>query len=186
MKLGFLVEANDDLHPGLHPIVARWIAAATSLGLRFLRAPRIGGPRPHELLSQANFAREATNREQHERLDRFSEIVRAIEARGVGIARIKEIGARIKARTNSSGPWYSVLNDAQDEQEHREIQRAVREWADGDSVAAHIAYGFDVLCSEEEPKTGRGSIFDKAHRDWLERTYGIRILSLQELAAEIG
>jgi hypothetical protein len=77
-----------------------------------------------------------------------------MEAGGVGIARIKAIGQRIKARTNSSGPWYSALNQAQDDEEHREIQRAVREWADADTVAAHIAYGIDVLCSEDKAKGG--------------------------------
>jgi hypothetical protein len=91
-------------------------------------------------------------------LKRFSEIVQALEARGVGIARLKAIGERIKARANLYGPWYSALNKAQDDQEHREIQRAVSEWADADTVAAHIAYGIDVLCSEDKAKGGGPSI----------------------------
>jgi hypothetical protein len=54
IKRGYLVEGDDNLHPGLHPVVARWIAVAGSLGFRFLRAPRIGGPRPRELLAKAD------------------------------------------------------------------------------------------------------------------------------------
>jgi ribosomal protein L30 len=183
IKRGWLVEADDTLHPGLHPIVARWVAAATSLGLKFLRAPRIGAPRPGELVR--NFATDATAREQQERLERFSEIVRAMEVRNVGIARIKAVGEQIKARTKSSGPWYLALNSAQDEQEHRKIQRAVSEWADGDTVGAHFAHGIDILCSEDKGKTEGPSIFDEANRAWLALKYGIRILSLRELAAEL-
>ena len=181
-----LGEADDSLHPGLHPVVARWIAEADSLGLRFLRAPRIGGPRPAELLARAKFAKEGTDSERQKRLDRFMEIARAIEARGVGIARLKMIAERIKARTGLAGPWYSALNNAQDDQERREIERAVAEWADGDAVAAHIAYGIDVFCSEDRAQNaGAPSIFDASNRAWLQQTYGIRIVSVEELSAEL-
>lgn len=185
-KLGFVVEADDSLHPGLHPVVARWIAEADSLGLQFLRAPRIGSPRPTELLYQTNFAKEGADSERQKRLDRFMEVARAIETRGVGIARLKVIAAQIKARTGSSGPWYSALNDERDEQERREIERAVAEWADGDAIAAHIAYGIDVFCSEDRAQNASSpSIFDASNRAWLQLTYGIRIVSLEELAAEL-
>jgi large subunit ribosomal protein L30 len=109
IKLAIRAEPDHTLHPGLHPIVARWIAAATSLGLRFLWAARFGTPRPAELLSHEQFAIEGTDEEQQARRDRFHEIARAIEARGVGIAKIKVIGERIKARTNSTEHLYSVI-----------------------------------------------------------------------------
>ena len=64
IKVGITLQPDDSLHPGLHPIVAKWITAATSLGLRFLYAPRIGAPRPSELLSDVNFAIEATDKER--------------------------------------------------------------------------------------------------------------------------
>jgi hypothetical protein len=186
-KSGYLVEADDSLHPGLHPIVARWIAESDSLGLRFLRAPRIGAPRPTELLSQAKFAEAGSVDDQKKRLDRFMEVGRAVEARGVGIARLKAIAARIQARTGSTGPWYSGLNNAQDDQEHKEIGKAVAEWADGDAIAAHIAYGFDVFCSEDRAQSaGAPSIFDASNRAWLEETYGLSIVSVEELAAELS
>jgi ribosomal protein L30/L7E len=67
---------------GLHPIAGKWISAATSLGLKFLRALRIGAPRPPELLVKNNFA---SDDDPKRRQDRFSEAVRAIEDRGVGM-----------------------------------------------------------------------------------------------------
>jgi hypothetical protein len=79
-----------------------------------------------------------------------------------------------------------ALNDAQDDQERREIENAVAEWADGDAIAAHVAYGIDVFCSDDRGQSaGAPSIFDEANRAWLQQTYGLRILSVQELAAEL-
>ena len=74
--------------PGLHPTAAEWITAATSLGLRFLRAPRVAAPRPPVV--RANFAVES-GEQYRERLRRFKQTVSAIEARGVGMARIRAI-----------------------------------------------------------------------------------------------
>jgi hypothetical protein len=185
IKLGFSVSPDDDLHPGLHPIVARWIGDAMSLGLRFLYAPRIGAPRPSQLLAVATFEVEPTDDERKRRQDRFGEVLRAIETRGVGISKIKEIGDRINARTKSSKPWYQGLNDAKDEQEHKEIQKAVSEWADGDTVAAHIAYQNDFLCGGDKGKSEGISVFDQSNRSWLEQTYGLQIVALSQLAAKL-
>jgi hypothetical protein len=62
---------------------------------------------------------------------------------------------------------YAALDRAQDEQERKEIERAISEWADGDTVAAHIAYGINVLCTEDR---AGASIFDSSNRAWLEPT----------------
>jgi hypothetical protein len=103
------------------------------------------------------------------------------------MSRIKAIGERIKSRTTWAGPWYTALNQAQDEQERKEIEKAVAEWADGDAIAAHIAYRNDIFCSADRGQSAGGpSIFDVENRAWLQNTYGIRILSLKMLAAEIS
>ena len=182
--MGWLLEADDSQHPGLHPTAAEWITAATSLGLRFLRAPRVAAPRPPVV--RANFAVES-GEQYRERLRRFKQTVSAIEARGVGMARIRAIGERIKKRKGSTGSWYSALADAQNDQEHREIEAASREWADADAIAAHIAYGNDLFCSGDRARnTGAPSILDVTNRTWLRETYGTRIVSLEELAAELN
>jgi ribosomal protein L30 len=178
-KVGIIVEADNNQHPGLPPAAARWIAAAISLGLKFLRAPRIGAPRPPELLRENNFA---TDDEPCRRQERFFEALRAIEDRGVGMAVIRTLGERIKARLGLPGPWYKALDKAQNEQEEEQIKKAVREWADGDTVAAHVGYEIDILCTEDKAD---GSIFSETNRAWLKEKYGIRIMTLRELAAEL-
>lgn len=183
IKLGIALKPDHTLHPGLHPIVSSWIAEATSLGLKFLYSPRIGVPGPSELLSIGSFEVEPTNEERAERQERFGEVAREIETRGEGIAKIKKIGERIHARTKSSGPWYTALHRAKDDQEHKEIQKAVNEWADGDTVAAHIAYKNDYLCTQDKgTSAGPSSIFDADNSAWLNSTYGVRFVTLAELA----
>jgi ribosomal protein L30/L7E len=179
-KVGMLIDADDSQHPGLHPVAERWISAATSLGLKFLRAPRVGAPRT-SLLAR-NFIHEATNEESADRQERFVEALRAIENRGVGMTKIREIGERIKQRGKLTGPWYKGLDKAKDDAERKEIERAVREWADGDTVAAHTAYQIDILCTADE---GSDSVFNKENRAWLKEKYGIRVLTLSELAAAL-
>src|SRR4051812_18944194 len=124
-----------------------------------------------ELLSEALFEVEATEAQRVQRQKVFHDVAEAIEARGVGIAKIKQIGEHINNRAGASRPWYEALSEAQDEDEHEEIQRAVREWADGDTVAAHIAYCNDVLCAGDKGKSARtSSVFDVENRRWLEDT----------------
>lgn len=181
VRLGMLVEADDSLHPGLHPIADKWIRAAKLLGLKFLRAPRIGAPRP-AILSKDSYVIEPTVNDSRIRQERFFEALRAIEARGAGMAKIQALGERIKARERLRGPWYQALNQPKDAAERREIEKAVREWADGDTVAAHTGYNIDVLCTADK---GGELIFNEENRAWLKQRYGIRIVTLSELAAEL-
>jgi hypothetical protein len=65
------------------------------------------------------------------------------------------------------------------------VQRAIAEWADADSVASHIGFGIDIFCSDDKGKStgGAPSILDPTHRAWLTATYGMKFVTLSELAA---
>jgi hypothetical protein len=120
------------------------------------------------------------------RLERFAEIGREIETRGVGRARAAGVAARIGKRLGHAGPWYEVLDRPKDAQEATEIEKSVAEWADGDSIAAHIAYGNDFFCTEDQGKTaGNASVLDLNNRTWLETCYGVQFVTLSELAGKL-
>jgi hypothetical protein len=60
------------------------------------------------------------------------------------------------------------------------------EWADGDSIAAHIAYGNDVFCTHDRSKSaGRKSILDADNREWLAERYNVEFATIEELAARV-
>jgi hypothetical protein len=175
------ISADHSAHPGLHPILQDRTAAALALGFRFLKIPRIGSQLPPVALDPANFLQQ-TPQESAERQQRSFKALRAIEARGVGKTQIEEIGQRISARLQLPGPWWQHLSLGT-HQEIREIQKAVAEWADADSVAAHIGYGIEYFCTEDQGKAAGTSILADENRSWLTREYGVRFVTLTELAS---
>jgi hypothetical protein len=110
----------------------------------------------------------------------------AIQARGLGYAAAVRLGLKFSERDGKVGEWwFQALCHAQDESERRKVQRAIREWADADSIAAHVGYGIDLFCSEDMGKStgGEPSVLDGPNRAWLTATFGIKFVTLAELAA---
>ena len=106
-----------------------------------------------------------------------------IEARGLGCAQAQRIADEIRAEIGGYGPFISYLGKPRTPAEQRQINRAIAEWADGDSVAAHDAYGIDIFCSEDFGKSAANpSVLDAANGDWLTKTLGIQFATLGELA----
>jgi hypothetical protein len=132
--------------------VAR-VQRALDLGMRILSAPRAGSTR---ILGGELYA---SDTHESTRLTRYQSIAAAIEARGLGYARLSKVA--------TSGSR----------------KRAVAEWADGDSVAAHHGYANDLFCTEDRAvRAGRDSILHPAHRGWLRRVYGVEFVNIAELA----
>jgi hypothetical protein len=89
-------------------------------------------------------------------------------------------------RIHFEEPWFSSLLRARDIHEQRQVQRAIAEWADADSIAAHIGYGIDLFCTDDQGKAaGAPSIFDSENRAWLESTFGVKFVTLSQLAEMI-
>jgi hypothetical protein len=154
---------------------------AFNLGFRLLGAPRIGVPRV-----EGDFYVSEADEALTERLDRFVTLARAMEARGLGHPRVLAI-ARCWAARAPNEPWYRVLGKAQDIHETRKVARAVAEWSDADSVAAHYGYGNDLFCTVDvaagEGRRGDAAILDVENRRWLSSNYSIKFGSLSDLAA---
>jgi hypothetical protein len=167
----------------VHPLQAERLLAAFRLGIRLLGAPRIGMPRAEEQFyaTEDSFA-------LGERLDRFTSILRQIESRGLGSARAVKIAARFPRP--GMAPWFNALGAARNIHEKREVARAVAEWADADSIAAHYAYRNDFFCTldsaKAETKRGDPAIFDAGNRAWLTEKFGIRFVTLVQLAELIS
>lgn len=166
----------------LHPEVIARMKAAKALGVRVLEEPpRIGAfhfsdPHGEYYLSRGNDAQIT------EWNDKALAVSGAIEARGLGIAQVKAMGAGIDADV----VWFKALDKAKDIHERRAIERAFSEWADAESLAAHVAYGLDVFCSADAGKSNATkSIFDPENRAWATATYGVKFMTFEELAAAL-
>jgi hypothetical protein len=161
--------------------VAR-VRRALDLGLRILSAPRCPGGAPIDALDGGLYAKEVN---PLARLERYEAISAAIESRGLGFARVLKV-----APSRSHGPGspsgLASVDRASSPGDMTKVARAVAEWADGDSVAAHYGYGNDLFCTQDRAaRAGRYSVMHPAQRSWLHRVYGVEFVSIAELAARL-
>lgn len=159
------------------------VTRALDLGMRILSAPRVGGVRV-DCPKGDLYVEDADESALALRLRRYESIATAIEKRGLGFARVSRMARRLARRASAPEGWTDSLNRATGPGEIRKVARAIAEWADGDSVAAHHGYANDLFCTEDRAgKAGRHSVLHPAHRNWLRRTYGVIFVNLSELAA---
>jgi len=160
--------------------VAR-VRRALELGLRILSAPRPGST-PIDVLDGELYAKDVN---PLTRLERYEAMAAAIEARGLGFARVLKV-----APSRSHGPdapsGLGSVDRASSPGDLTKVGRAVAEWADGDSVAAHYGYANDLFCTQDRAaRAGRYSVMHPAQRSWLHRVYGIEFVGIAELAARL-
>lgn len=160
------------------------VRAAVALGLSILHAP----PRIASSKLEGDIATfylpHTTNGTLEAWIDKALEVTSAIEARGVGRAVLADLAAKL---TVGDEPWYRALLRATDVHTQRAIQRAFGEWADGDSIASHVAYGMDVFCTDDMGRSaGAPSVLDTTTRAWLTLAYNVRFMNVEELADELS
>ena len=168
----------------VHPKQAERFREAFALGIRLLGAPRVGMPRAEE-----QFYAVDDPETLGERLNRFHDLACEIENRGSD-ARAQWLWRRgLTTGHHLFLPWFQSLGNARDIHETREVARAVAEWADGDSVAAHYGYGNDFFCTLDagkgESKRGDPAILDATNRVWLSADHGIQFVTIAELAEKV-
>ena len=167
------IDPNHDQHPGLPKVLTDRLEIAYSLGIRLMRAVRMGIPTPASFLNLSVFADEHDVPTSAARDNRWGEILETIEQRGVGAAALVALDEEL-GKTNSE-------SDAE-----KRFASAIGEWADGDSIAAHVAYGNDVFCTHDQGKSaGRKSILDADNREWLAERYDVQFATIEELAARV-
>lgn len=170
-----------------HPIPVKHAAriqAALQIGMRALKTPRIGGFR---IIDPDFYEPDSSETALSERLNKTMDAVKAIEDRGVGYTVVRSIAAEFARRDNviNEMPMQS-LRRARDVHEEGRVSRAVAEWADADTIGAHIGYGIDLFCTGDEGKgAGSPSVLDAANRAWLTATFGVTFVTLSQLAAVI-
>jgi hypothetical protein len=176
------LRTEQPLRSPLHPKQAQRFGAALALGMKFLGAPRIGMSRV-EVPNAEPYVHE-TEEELTARLDRFLNLAKAIEDRGLGSIQAQQLAKRLaNAAQIMPSPWFKALGAARDIHETREVARAIAEWSDGDSIAAHYGYGNDIFCTGDKARPGRPSILDAANRAWLMTEFGVRFCTIRELAS---
>jgi hypothetical protein len=181
---GVTLRASQPQRAPLHPEVVARIQAAKALGVRVLHdVPRIGAfgltdPTGEYYLDRG----EGTALSAW--IDKAFAVSREIEARGLGFTQLSTLGVSLASGPEST--WFAALDKAADVHQRRQVERAFAEWADGDSLAAHVAYGIDIFCSADVGKSNAtNSVLDPANRAWLSNSYGVRFMTFEDLAATL-
>jgi hypothetical protein len=187
------IKANHSLHPGIGKEFEEELNEALAIGIKLLSTPYIGLPVPDRLRNNPHIYAEKVF-ETADYNERFGDVVRSIVDKGVGEGALPALAKEFTARLDSPRPAslsdraliYGVYEYACDSglgKEKRQIEKAFAESADGDLVAAHIAFGNDYLCTEDRGGTAVSpSIFDAENRAWLKTEYGVEILNVQQVA----
>ena len=178
LRLG--IEPNQAAHPGINEQLGAHLTVAIAAGFRLLRCPRIGGFDTSDL--DREWFVQPGDVPLSDILDRFAQVAQKIEDAGAGIAILQQLGS---SHASPGDPWQRGLRNVP-ETEGRRLSRALAEWADGDTVAAHVAYCGDFLCTRDMARgAGVTSVFASANRAWLTAEYGVRFVTPGELASHV-
>ncbi len=176
IKIGFSLGPEKSAHPGNNPFLSSHLTDALAVGFKLMHCPRIAGIHNPDLKDEWFVTM------SHEYGNKFGEVARRLEAAGAGIAMIKAIGNNYAAPTE---PWFEGIAKAPASDDST-IAKAVAEWADADSVAAHVANGNAFFCTNDLAVTaGVASTFSASNRQWLESDYGVKFVSPSELVGHI-
>jgi hypothetical protein len=172
MKMG----PDTGAHPGNNPYLDSHLTDALGIGFRLMRCPRIAGVVNPDLKEEWF----ASNPKDWN--EKFGEVGRKIESCGAGLAVLKEIGKKFAAPGEN---WIKGLAKAPSTEDEL-IASAVAEWADGDTIAAHVAYENHYFCTRDLAKAaGSDSVFSSANRSWIEKDYGVQFVTPDELIEHI-
>ena len=117
-------------------------------------------------------------------MDSVNSLATEIAKHGVGHAVAVELGLQFSKRDELS---FQRLGRAPSKRDRERVAEAVREWADGDSVAAHYGFGIDLFCSADCGKNVTGpSVLDGDHRKWLREGFGVQFVTLAELVTRVA
>jgi len=166
----FSLGPDDNRHPGLPEQQARKLTAALASSVQIMRSLNwMGLPSPAQTLAPHDYVEESvSNRSARE--NRQIEVDAEIVARGFG-----------RAAFEAADGWTAF---AKADGNEKRLIKACAEWADGELVAAHIAYGNDLICTNDRGIAAKRSILGAEGRAWLGSAYGVQFRTLSELLAE--
>lgn len=156
-----------------------------SIGIKILHSPRLilgsfHTMRPEHWAEDKQFSKS-------ERLRRQSNFIRGLPADG--LKRLRDFGKHLAAQYKlNQNSWLKGIVTAFDRQEKKhldEIDQLIREWCDEDIIASHYAYGFDLLCTNDNP-TSNNRIFSQHSRNVLKDRFNVEIVSTKDLIQKIG
>lgn len=177
IRVSLTIGPNEKAHPGNNEFLKEHFADAARLGFKIIHLPRIGGIVNPEI-SGARYQR--PENELKDYLDKVFEVAERINELEAGVFDIQQIGNQYDEVN-----WFHGIGKAPDTEDTL-IAKAVAEWADGDSIACHIANRGDYFCTNDmAKKAGSKSVLSEKNIKILNTEYGIKIINPKELSEKL-
>lgn len=174
IELSFSMGPDPSAHPGNNAYLESHLKDASEIGFKIIKLPRISGVTNPDI--DKYFYKHPDLEAYH---NKVFEVGRKIEERQAGIFHIKEIGLKYHRH------WTRGIEIAPAHEEGN-IAKAIAEWADGDSVACHIAVGGNYFCTRDiAQKAGEKSILSQDNIKWLKEEYDFEMVSPEDLPVKI-
>ncbi|MGM8363082.1 hypothetical protein ACSV4D_14310 [Flavobacterium sp. ARAG 55.4] len=174
IKMSFKIGPNENAHPGNNEFLKEHFANAAKLGFNIINLPRVAGITNKDIES---LKYKMSNEKLTKYLDKVFEVGARITELKAGDYEINRLGLKYNPEAGMHG-----IGDAPDS-ENGNIAKAVAEWADGDSVASHIAIGGDYFCTNDQAVSGgSNSVFSIKNLKVLNDEYDFKTVTPTELA----
>jgi len=164
------VSPNNEKHPGSHPKLKQKLDLANGLGFKVLRMTNASTVRNPEIPEKmlVNF-KDKDFWEYAKKLAECSNFITEIKAGRYDYDTLKkEYGFQDLSTTQLM---------SKTTQQEKKFYKAVREWVDGDSLAAHYAFGNDIFCTEDKAKSaGEQSVFSNKNITVVKSRFDINVL----------
>ena len=162
---------NVERHPGHHPKLQTKLLEARHLGFRVLRMTNFGTIRTQEIPDEMYMDNANDDIDEFWRYaERLSGCNDYITSMGCGQTAYNQL----KEEFNLVGAGSRLIPAKR----RKEFEKAIAEWVDGESLAAHYASGNEFFCTDDNARSaGTKSVFHGANRNRLEAEFGIKIIS---------
>lgn len=174
----FIIGPEKGIDLNNNTILKTFFYRAIELGFRIIRLPRIAVMQNEEI---NDFLYTLKDEEFSKYFEKATEVSIKIAEKGAGISQIEKIG-----KSYNPTDWMKGLRNVP-KTKHKIIEKAIAEWADGDSVALCIGLECDYFCTRDQAKkAGMKSVLSSKNVQWLEKDYGFKTISPEELAKICG
>jgi hypothetical protein len=185
ISLSVQIEPDIAEHGGICANQRRKLERAAKLGFQLLAMGRLGLGVP--TLPPMPYAEGSLEAEAFwQRQEIMSTILTEMRERKVGdyqyFEQKSDLLSKLKDYARAGRGLWPFLLDMEPARLKR-FDRTVSEMADGDTVATHIAYRNDLLCTEDRGRNSKKSVFDEENREWLRTAYNVKFVSVSELAS---
>lgn len=177
IAIGFKIGPNPHAHPGTNDILKRHLQDAVNAGFKVLSFPRVAGITNPDIEALKHWLPKA---ELAKYLDKAFEVGRRILELEAGEFAVRQIAKRYAPEEGFGGLRHAPSS------EDGNVASAVAEWADGDSIASHVAMGCDYFCTLDDAKSGGPkSVFTGANLATLKAEFGLEVVTPTELAEKL-